>query len=91
MQCERLKGNGNIYTSVHHYVMYPWKMYPSFLSKATGSNGAFCWVAHCIPLTKNRCNAASKPCELRKCQGNGKVLESCVPCFAGVQVCEERI
>lgn len=70
MQCERLKGNGNIYTSVPRYIMYPWKK--PFLSKATGSNGAFCWVAHCISLTKTDATVAPKQSKLKEVPGKWK-------------------
>lgn len=41
-------------------------MEKAFLSKATGSNGAFCWVSHCISLTKT--DAAPEQCDLSWCQ-----------------------
>lgn len=65
-----------------------------FLSKAAGSNGVFCWVSPAVSATKTDAAAAPEQCELRnlrKRQGNGKVLKRCMLCFVEVQVCEDTI
>lgn len=55
-----------------------------FHSKATGSKGVFYWVSHGVPSTKPGVTAVPKQCELKKCQGNGKVWKGVCCALSGV-------
>lgn len=79
-------------------IIYPLKKTTkTFISKAAGSSGDFCWLSPAVSSTGTDAIATPKLGELRdlgKCQGDGEIPERCVLCCAVLsssiaQVCED--